>query len=198
MRARSYAELTTKESPNDLEFHAVRHTSLRGWIYHSVMVALAVAAGAFTIIIIGRLLDWRDWENSAHSTSFWSFMASMYVVGLVEQLLNGRVANLRISGDELTVTLNPGSKVFSRTALLATSEVESLTLTNGGLLLERNGVWGRPIWVLPGLSKEQGAAVMKAVLGKFPGIWEEFYPVGFHSGLRPLSSVNAENQESAT
>jgi hypothetical protein len=197
MSARTSTELSTTELPEELQFRVVRNTSLRGWIYHSVSMALAVLAAAFTVVLLGRVLGWRDWGDSTDSANFWSFMACMYIAGLVGQWLDGHVTQLRITSEELVATRNPGINFFARTTLLAISDVESLRLSNGGLLLERNGIWGRPIWILPGLSKEQGAGVMKAVLAKFPEIWGEFYPVGSHLGLRPLTSASAKDQELA-
>jgi hypothetical protein len=196
MNARGYTELTTTEFQDELQFRVVRHTSLRSWIYHSALLALALLAAAFTIIVLCWVLGWKD---PTHSSSLWIVSTCMYVTTLLGHWLDGHVTDLRIAGEELVATRNPGSKIFSRREVLAISEVGSLRWQIGGLLLERDGLWGRPIWILPGLNEQQGEVVMKAVLGRFPEIWEEYYPqasprFGFHLGIRPLGSVASEGQ----
>jgi len=100
------------------------------------------------------------------------------------------VTELRVSDGEITATGNLG-KVFARTLTVPTSELESLRESGGGLFLERDSFWKESARVLPGLSKEQGKAVINAIRDRFPEFWEEYdsqvsVPFGFRTGLRPL------------
>jgi hypothetical protein len=188
MRVRGYTEFTTTELPDGLQFRVVRHASLRDWIKWFAKSAILITVLALFLKVADLVLGWKDSVDLIFLACFWF---GMFVPPILAYWLNGGVTELRVTSNELVAAGNLGDNIFSKRAIVATSQVESLRWKTGGVLLERDSLWRRPIWVLPGLNLEQGTTVMNSILGRFPDLWEEYLGAGslssgYRMALRPL------------
>jgi hypothetical protein len=190
MKARRCAELTTTELPDELQFRVVRYVSLRGWIKWFVQSAIGIIVAALLLAGADRVFGWKD---SVGLPLLACIYIGMVAPAILAYWLKGRATELRITSDGLIASGNIGD-IFSKQAVIATSEVFSLGWRSGGLLLVREGFWRRPICVLPGLNEKQGNAVMKSIAGRFPDLWEEYLQLGYRLSLRPWSFSASEDK----
>jgi hypothetical protein len=161
MRARGYAELTTTELSDELQFRSIRHAGWSDWLLRIAPPATIVST--FFVPSFNHI---------------WAFRILMIlsVAGSTRlDWLHGRATELRVTSSELVATGNIG-KLFSTRKAVQASEVDWLGFNSvgqeWGLMLE--GVETGVCLLIPGLNRKQAKTVADAILRRFPNIRPDF------------------------
>jgi hypothetical protein len=157
MKARGYAELTTTESPNELQFRVTYHAGWEDWFRRIAPPAIIVSiffVPSFKHIWVYRVLMFLSMAGSTQLD--W---------------IHGRTTELRVTSSELVVTGNL-RRLFPTKATVPASEVMWLGFDNAGsnqrgFVLEGSETC---LCLFPGLNRERAEAVANTILRRFPNI----------------------------
>ena len=157
MKACGYAELTTTELPDELQFRVTYHAGWEDWfrrIVPPVIIVSTFFVPWFNHIWVYRVLIFLSMAGSTQLD--W---------------IHGRTTELRVSSSALVATGNL-RKLFSTRATVPASEVMWLGFDSYGSNQRGFAVEGGEIGlcVLPGLNREQAEAVANTILRRFPNI----------------------------
>jgi hypothetical protein len=179
MRARGYAELTTTELPDELQFRVVHHD---GWIN---LIAVPI------ICLFPFYFLWQGWK---HRNS-WQLVVDFLIFVLlltnirrpVAKWLHGRATKLTVTSREFVATGNL-VRLFTSAIKMPMSEARKLSYWtwNGsdGLYVNRGQ---SIICLLPGLNESQTKTAINAIFGRFPEIESK---VGVQASLRSGNIVS--------
>jgi hypothetical protein len=193
MTIREKVELTTSELTDGLLFRAVWKDSVRGW-------AVWLAKQAILLLIIWLVLSLFIRSRSLDATLPICLYVAFCAPAIWTRWLRGCVAEVKVTAHEIAATGNLGQNILSKTIAVPISGVESLRWYSGGLHLARG--WRPPLRILP-VSNEGGQTVLKTILSRFPGTWEEYLtPASFRRGmqiaLKPARFYDREPESDGT
>jgi hypothetical protein len=163
MRAREYAELTTTELPDELQFTVVRRTN---WVEGIIRMLII----AFPILIL--------FAPSAHISWGLRMFFLFYMIILVSSMnlswVHGGTTTLRVTSSSLVAIGNLG-KLLSTRATLPASEVTWLGFSYLQGVADGLSIEGEEADIyVPGLNREQAEAVADKILQRFPSIRPDF------------------------
>jgi hypothetical protein len=162
MKARGYAELTTTELPDGLQFVVVRRfgwADVIGPIYDVLFVI------CFLWFALSNLDRWKPLTLTFVLVSLFFFLHLH-----LSRWLHGRTTTLRVTADGLHATGNLGN-LFATSLEATASEVASIRYqaspewTTGGVYLKRGKASVR---ILPGLRFGPGNEVIDTIFRRFP------------------------------
>jgi hypothetical protein len=157
-----HAEVSSVELPNALEFTIVRVLGWFDWLAWIVLMPTVL------------WMFWRTHSLLAHAIAIFAGVST--AAYLIANFLQGKETKLRVTSDEILAEGNLG-KFFTTTIRIPASEVASLRYFQDAEGNSR-GVQVNSKYVLPGVSKEQGESVIRAITRKFPDTYAEDEGIG--------------------
>jgi hypothetical protein len=169
MRKNGYAELTTTEFPDALQFSVVRHC---GW-HEVILEPTLYMAMALSLVSSHFPKSSEKWVGIMAYVMTICFV--YFTCNLFSLWLFWRNNEISVTNNEIEATGNLG-RLFSKKVVIPWSNVNKIGWQERGLCVLRKVFWWPSVCILQGVDEEQVKTIRGAIFKKFPYFVNQIFP----------------------